>query len=102
MRDLRCWDNTLQTTVKTREPAAGSASHAPVIEVDMDAIYRTAAVRNKAWSMEFDSDGALFVWHGQAKTLGAAELRARRELADTEAGFSKFGARLVHAVGQLL
>ena len=65
----------------------------PTIELDMDAIYRAALP--KAYQLEFECDGAAFRWYGKAKSLAAAELLARRELAEAHAGFSRFGARLM-------
>lgn len=66
----------------------------PVIELDMDAIYRAATGR-KGWRIEFDCDGAPFIWTGDAASSAAAELQARRELSDKHAAFDRFGARLV-------
>ncbi len=47
------------------------------------------------WRFEFECDGAPFVWQGQAHNRAAAEARARQELTDTFAGYSRYGARLV-------
>lgn len=82
--------------------AASLRASAPVIDLDIDAIYQRNTARTKSWCLEYDCDGAPFVWRGTAKSLACADLLGRRELADDHAAFTRFGARLVHAVGVLL
>jgi hypothetical protein len=72
----------------------------PTIDVDIDAIYQSAARSVRRWRLEFDCDGAPFIWHGKSKSQAAAELRARRDLSDTHAAFSRFGAQLVTATAE--
>lgn len=70
-----------------------------VIDLDMDAVYQSAARRARMWRMEYDCDGAVFVATVTAKSIACADLLARRELADHhgEGGFARFGARLTGA-----
>lgn len=67
----------------------------PVIALDMDAIYDAATRPALLFMLEFECDGAVFVWSGKAKDAGSAEIIGRGELHDMFAGFDRFGARLV-------
>lgn len=70
-------------------------SAAPVIDLDMDAVYFGAAIPTKHWHVEFTCDGRPFVWHGKGKSGAYAELCARSDLSDQCADFDRYGARLV-------
>jgi hypothetical protein len=92
----------LQTPDFSQAGQADPPDDPAVIELDMDAVYQAAARATKHWRLEYISDGAPFVWHGKAKSQAAAEIKARRELADFHAGFCRFGARLLTATSEVL
>jgi hypothetical protein len=71
----------------------------PEFTIDMDAVTREALKgKPRRWHVQFDCEGLVFNWEGEADSQGLAIIKAQNDLSQQFATFHRFDSRAVVCV----